>query len=110
MGHPSSLFKLTLALCAAGAYLVTQPARAQEPSSADRATARTLAQEGYEALRDKQYATALDRFTRANQLVRAPTIMRDLARAQLGLGRLVDAHETYSAIVREGVSDEAPQP
>jgi hypothetical protein len=110
VGHPSSLFKLTLALCAAGAYLVTQPARAQEPSSADRATARTLAQEGYEALRDKQYATALDRFTRANQLVRAPTIMRDLARAQLGLGRLVDAHETYSAIVREGVSDEAPQP
>lgn len=110
MGHPSSLLKLTLALGAAGSCFITQPAQAQEPSSADRATARTLAQEGYEALRDKQYATALERFTRANQLVRAPTIMRDLARAQLGLGRLVDAHETYSSIVREGVSDEAPQP
>jgi hypothetical protein len=52
----------------------------------------------------------LDRFTRANQLVRAPTLLRDLARAQVGLGHLVDAHETYNTIVREGVSDEAPAP
>lgn len=101
---------MTLALCSAAACLSPRVALAQEPSSADRATARTLAQEGYEALRDKDYSTALDRFTRANQLVHAPTLLRDLARAQVGLGRLVDAHETYSLILREGVSEEAPQP
>jgi len=85
-------------------------AQAAEPSAADRATARTLAQQGYEALRDKQYAVAADRFSRANGLVRAPTLMRDLARAQVGLGHLVDANETYTTIIREGVADDAPAP
>lgn len=108
MGQATLLLKSTLVLCALGTCFAPL-AHAQAPSSADRATARTLAQEGYEALRDHDYSTALDRFSRANQLVRAPTLLRDLARAQVGLGRLVDAHETYNTIVREGVSDEAPQ-
>lgn len=81
-----------------------------EPSSADRATARTLAQEGYQALNAKDYATAADRFERALGLVHAPTLLRDLARSQLGLGKLVDAHESYSQIIREGVMPEAPPP
>lgn len=81
-----------------------------EPSSADRATARTLAQEGYQALSGKDYATAADRFERALALVHAPTLLRDLARSQLGLGKLVDAHESYSQIIREGVAPEAPPP
>jgi len=100
---------LSLALALGGASFAP-PVRAAEPSSADRATARTLAQQGYEALRDKQYAIAADRFARANGLVRAPTLLRDLARAQVGLGRLVDAHETYTTIIREGVADDAPAP
>lgn len=110
MGQATLLLKSTLALCVAVSCFAPRAALAQAPSSADRATARTLAQEGYEALRDHDYAKALDRFNRANQLVRAPTLQRDLARAQVGLGRLVDAHETYSAILREGVSEEAPAP
>jgi hypothetical protein len=90
--------------------LIVPAARADEPSAADRATARTLAQEGYVALRDKDYATAADRFGRAEALVHAPTLLRDLARAQVGLGKLVDAHENYSLIIREGVAPDAPQP
>ncbi len=62
------------------------------------------------ALRDKDYATAADRFGRAVALVHAPTLLRDLARAQVGLGKLVDAHENYSLIIREGVAPDAPQP
>lgn len=85
-----------------------QPPARPEPSSADRATARTLAQEGYNALKGKDYATAADRFSRALALVHAPTLLRDLARAQLGLGKLVDAHESYSQIIREGVAPDAP--
>lgn len=114
VGQPNYLLKcLTLASCAFWASAVSSfalPARAAEPSSADRATARTLAQEGYVALRDKDYSVAADRFTRALALIHAPTLLRDLARAQVGLGRLVDAHETYSLIIREGVADDAPQP
>lgn len=92
------------------AAICTAPgvAHAQKPSAADRATARNLAQEGYAALREEQFATAVDRFTRANALVHAPTLLRDLARAQIGLGRLVDANETYNQIIREGAPANAP--
>lgn len=103
-------FAATRLLALALFGLVPSLARAQAPSSADRATARKLAQEGYEALRAQEYATAADRFARANELVRAPTLMRDLARAQVGLGHLVDAHELYRQIVREGLAPGAPAP
>jgi hypothetical protein len=108
-----ALFRLSClapALGVVAALSFARPSGAAEPSAADRTTARTLAQEGYEALRDKQYAVAADRFSRANGLVHAPTLLRDLARAQVGLGRLVDAHETYTTILREGVAEDAPAP
>jgi PEGA domain len=114
------LAPLTLLFFAGSAASLTGVAHAEEPapadqaaaqpSAADRATARTLAQEGYVALRDKDYATAADRFSRAAALVHAPTLLRDLARAQVGLGKLVDAHENYSTIIREGVAADAPAP
>lgn len=111
MGHPRYLRLLAfLGLCAACQALWLPRAHAGEPSAADRATARTLAQEGYVALRDKDYATAADRFSRALALVQAPTLLRDLARAQVGLGKLVEAHENYSLIIRQGVAANAPAP
>jgi hypothetical protein len=90
--------------------LTSTVAHAEEPSAADRAAARTLAQEGYAALSTKDYATAIDRYKRALSIVRAPTLLRDLARAQVGLGQLVNAHENYSQILREGVAADAPPP
>ncbi|HEY8945131.1 MAG TPA: hypothetical protein VIM73_12760, partial [Polyangiaceae bacterium] len=48
-----------------------------EPSAEDRATARALAGEGYQALQQKDYSTAADRFSRADALVHAPTLMID---------------------------------
>lgn len=134
MGQRRSLLvPLSLAVVASASLFWSRPARAQDapaeapptseapkaapsdaapggPSSADRATARTLAAEGYNALKSKDYATAADRFARALALVHAPTLLRDLARAQVGLGKLVDAHENYSLIIREGVAADAPQP
>jgi hypothetical protein len=80
-----------------------------EPSAADRATARSLAGEGYQALQDKDYATATDRFRRADALVHAPTLMIDWARSLVGLGKLVEAQERYEQIVREGVDAKAPK-
>ncbi|HEY0469323.1 MAG TPA: hypothetical protein VGC79_34265 [Polyangiaceae bacterium] len=80
-----------------------------EPSAADRATARSLAGEGYQALQAKDYSTAADRFSRADALVHAPTLMIDWARSLVGLGKLVEAQERYEQIVREGVEPKAPK-
>ena len=80
-----------------------------EPSAADRATARSLATEGYWALRDKRYAEAADRFGRADALVHAPTLTLDWARSLVGLGLFVEAQERYELIIREGVDAKAPQ-
>jgi hypothetical protein len=41
--------------------------------------------------------------------VNAPTLMLGLARALGGLGRYVEAQETYNRIIREGVSPGAPE-
>jgi hypothetical protein len=78
------------------------------PTEADRATARELAREGYEALEQKNYAVAEDRFRRADALVHAPTIVVDHARALVGMGRLVEASERYALVLREGVVTGAP--
>ena len=83
-------------------------ARAAEPNDADRATARALAEEGKTALERYDYRTAEDRFARADALIHAPTLLLGLARAQAGLGKLVEAHESYMRIQREGVRPGSP--
>jgi hypothetical protein len=80
-----------------------------DPSAADRATARTLAQEGQQALDAKKFSAAADKFTRADQLVHAPTLLLGLARAQLGMNKLVEAQESYNRIIREGVAQGSPR-
>jgi hypothetical protein len=69
-----------------------------------------LAVEGYRALQQKDYQTALDRFRRADALVHAPTLVVDWARALIGLGQLVQAHEKLQSVLREGVDPKAPAP
>lgn len=89
--------------------LLTEVALA-EPTPEDRATARALAAEGYIALKNKDYELAVDRFQRAEALVHAPTLLVDLARSLVGLGRLVEAYENYQRVIREGTSPSAPVP
>ena len=98
----ASVAALVATLGASGA------ARAAQPSASDRATARSLAVEGQKALDRKDYALALDRFTRANKLVPAPTLALRVARAQVGLGKLVEAQETYNRIIRAGAAPDSP--
>jgi hypothetical protein len=95
---------LVLSLLALSAPVGAQP----EPSDVDRATARALAREGYEAQRRGQFGLAADRFERADALVHAPTLLLGLARAQQGLGELVEAQETYQRLLREPLSADAP--
>src|SRR5688572_33383526 len=88
--------------------LLSAPAWA-EPTAADRATARTLAQEGQHALESKNYTMAIDKFSRADALVHAPTLLLGLARAQVGSMKLVEAQENYNRIIREGVAPNSPK-
>jgi hypothetical protein len=79
-----------------------------EPSASDRATARALADEAGEALDQKSYEVAADKFGRADALVHAPTLLLGLARAEVGLHKFVEASESYQRILREGVAPGAP--
>jgi hypothetical protein len=79
-----------------------------EGSASDRATARALAGEGYAALKKQDYQTAEDRFRRADELVHAPTLVLDHARALVGLGRLGEAYQLYDAVLQEEVPANAP--
>jgi len=93
---------LALALCLASSGVSAQV------SDFDRATARTLWQEGHQALDKKDFAAAADHFERAYALVHAPTALLGLAEAQAGLGKLVNALETYNRILREGLPPHPP--
>ncbi|WP_437738028.1 hypothetical protein [Sorangium sp. So ce1335] len=90
--------------------LTCAPAALAQVSDADRATARSLAVEGQEALEQKDFTAALDRFSRADAIIHAPTLLLGVARAQVGLGRLIAAHESYSRILREGAPEGSPEP
>lgn len=94
--------------CALIALLVfrTLPVRAQ--TDPQREQARQLAARGFDALQHKDYATAEDLFRRADELVHAPTLVVDHARSLVGLGKLVEAHEGFELVLREGVSANAP--
>jgi hypothetical protein len=78
-------------------------------SAADRATARELGQDGQTALDAKNYAAAEDLFRRADALFHAPTLLLGYARAEAGLGKLVNASEAYNRVVREGVAPGGPE-
>src|SRR6266851_1883903 len=91
--------------------LAMAPATASaDASAADRATARAMAEEGQDALSRGDYRLAEDRFGRADSLIHAPTLLLGLARAQAGLGRVVEAHEIYKRILREGAKPGSPAP
>ncbi len=95
-------------LLAAALAVLPAPQVFAQGTEADRATARALAREGHEALQRGDFTLAEDRFRRADQLIHAPTLVVDHARALVGLGRLVEAHERYALVLREGVAPNAP--
>jgi hypothetical protein len=97
-------FRLTPFVLAA----LAAPAMAHaQVGDADRAAARALAFEANAALESKDYAAAAERFARADALVHAPTLLLGLARADVGLRKLVAAHEAYARILREGAPPNA---
>lgn len=100
--RPAALAPLLLALA-------TSPAASQPAEDADKATARTLGLEGQAALKRADFRSAFELFRRAEELYHAPTLLLGLARAQVGLGQLVEARESYLRVLREKLSANPPQ-
>lgn len=88
--------------------VAASPRLSRGQSATDLERARALAGQGFEALNRKDYAAAEELFRRADQLVHAPTLVLDHARALVGLGKLVEGHERYEQVIREGVAEDAP--
>jgi hypothetical protein len=88
----------------------TAPGHAQGADAEMRTVARELARQGADAFEQRDYATALDRLTRAYSLFRAPTISLMQARALARLGRLVEALDKYEETQRLPLGDEPPDP
>ena len=94
-----------LALCVVmGSSL---PAGAQV-TDAERAAARQLFKEGDDLQRAGKFADALDKFQRAQQVFSAPTNMLRIAECDAALGRLVEAAESYRALVRTPLPPGSP--
>lgn len=91
-----------------GLFVLLCPRLVHAQSAQAASQARELAAQGYEALMRKDYAAAEVLFRRADQLVHAPTLELDHARALVGMGKLVEGHERYQQVIREGVAPNAP--
>jgi hypothetical protein len=74
----------------------------------DKAAARALATQGAKALEDKRFSEAIDLVSRAEAILHAPTHLLMIARAQVGIGKLVAAQETFLKLTREELSATAP--
>lgn len=77
-------------------------------SAEEKAAARSLATQGAEALGSGKFADAIDLVSRAESIVHAPTHLLMIGRAQVGLGKLVAARETFLKLTREELAAGAP--
>lgn len=90
-------------LCTAAlatALALATPAPAAEVDPATVSAARAIAEEGLDLFDRGEYAAALDKFERADELIDAPTVGFYAARCLEQLGRLVEASERYLNVSR----------
>ncbi len=110
-GMRSSMSPRKATLACAGllaAALLSQPASAQTDD--ERAGARAAATDGAQAFKEKRWADAIDLFARAEAVLHAPPHVLFMARANVNLGRLINAREQYMKLSRETLAADAPAP
>jgi hypothetical protein len=89
--------------------LLTRVASAQEADASTRMAARDLAMTGAEAFDEQDFATALDRFQRAESLYKVPSIAVMVARSLARVGRVVEAVDKYEETLRMPLDAAAPE-
>jgi hypothetical protein len=107
---PRALLLLSLALPrAAWSQPAPAPASTAEVSATQRETARAWAKEGSRLFDQKDYAGALERYSAAYRLVRAPTVGIKVAQTQEALGKLVEANATAVEVMNLPVAPDEPE-
>ena len=108
MGFSRSVYRAAVAVSLMVA--VSAPhARADEADASIRMAARELALTGADAFDKRDYATALDRFQRAEALYRAPSIAVMVARCLARVGRVVEAVDKFEETRRMPLEPSAPE-
>ena len=99
-------------LCAAALAAVgaLAPLARASGALADRDAARTLAGQGYELYEAGQLQRAIVVFRQAEARFHAPPHLLYVARAQVKLGRLLEAEGTYKLVADEKLASDAPGP
>ncbi|HWZ92030.1 MAG TPA: hypothetical protein VNW92_24365, partial [Polyangiaceae bacterium] len=100
-------FSLRTVVVAAGLVLCAPAAHAEDAET--RTAARDLATQGAEAYDAGQYAQANDFFSRAYELVHAPSIALMRARSLAKLGQLLEAIDIYEQTARVKLAAGAPE-
>jgi hypothetical protein len=95
---------------AAAAVLSLAGSAFAEPSAADKETARRLMSEGRAQRDAKDLAAALQSFQAADALMHVPTTALEVARTQIALGKLVEAHDKLLAMDRIPATPDEPRP
>ena len=80
-----------------------------EPDDDQKAAARLLGTDGVRAAMSGDCTSAVDKLTRAEALVHAPTTALPLARCEIQLGKVVAGTEILNRLVRETLSPTAPR-
>jgi len=101
--------RAALLALALGLALHPPPARADEADASTRMAARELALSGAEAFDKQDYATALDRFQRAESLFKVPSIAVMVARCLARTGRVVESVDKYEETLRMPLDAAAPE-
>jgi hypothetical protein len=96
-------------LALVGVSVFGVPSSARADAEEDKAAARSAAMSGIQAYEAGRFQEALDLCTRAEAILHAPPHLLYIARAQVKLGQLVRAHETYIKIGREQLAPDAPR-
>lgn len=100
----AALAALLLALTVSGG------ARADEPTAAQKETARRLMAEGRTRRAANDLKGELEAFQAANDLMHVPTTGLELARAQVSAGKLLEARETLLEVERTPPRKREPAP
>ena len=96
-------FAKTTCFAALAMSIAPRAAHAQDVTESEKQAARNLYIDAVGLQANQHYAEALDKLQRAQQVVPAPTNLLHIAECEVGLGRLVDASETYLTITKMSV-------
>ena len=97
---------LAFVLSLSGGSALAQPKKAEIEAAKKEAIA--IADKGVDAFRSEKYQDAIDAFVRADQKFHVPKFLLYVARAQVKLGKLLEAKATYQTIVDEKLPPYAP--